>query len=51
MVEEYSALISNHIWDLVLAQSGLNFISSKLAYKVKYCSYGNVERYKACLIA
>ena len=51
MAKECHALVSNHTWDVVPTQFGLSLVGSNWVYRVKYCSDGSVERYKARLIA
>lgn len=51
MKEEYSALIRNKTWRLVPPQQGRNVISCKWIFKIKRKDDGNIERYKARLVA
>ena len=45
------AIKSNDVWDLVEFPNGAKPIRSKWVYKTKKDSLGNIERYKARLIA
>ena len=38
-------------WILVERQLGMSVIKNKWIFKIKYDSAGNVEHYKACLVA
>lgn len=44
-------LETNNTWVLTTLPEGKKFIGSKWVFKVKYNSYGTVERYKARLVA
>ena len=51
MKKEVTALQQNGTWDLVLLPKGKKAISCKWVYKIKKHADGNIERYKACLVA
>jgi hypothetical protein len=51
MKEELDALHKNHTWDLVDLPRGKSVIGCKRVYKIKTCSDGIVDRYKARLVA
>ncbi|XP_077252494.1 putative mitochondrial protein AtMg00820 [Tasmannia lanceolata] len=51
MVEEIVALKQNETWDLVPRPSGVKPISCKWVYKIKTKANGDLERYKARLVA
>ena len=48
---EYKALMKNKTWDLVNLPSGKNVVGSKWVFTTKHDSSGNVDRYKARLVA
>ena len=51
MHEEYQALIDNTTWKLVSPPINKSIIDNKWVYKLKYNKEGEIERYKARLVA
>ena len=51
MKEELDALSKNHTCDLVTLPPRQFVVGCKWIYKIKTCSDGFIERYKACLVA
>ena len=51
MCDEIKALRSNHTWSLVPFHPSMNVVGSKWVYRIKHRVDGNIERYKACLVA
>jgi hypothetical protein len=51
MTEGLDALHKNHTWDLVDLPQGKSIVGCKWVYKIKSCSDGTVDRYKARLVA
>jgi hypothetical protein len=47
MEAEYSALLSNHTWDLLPRPPGSNVVTGKWVFKHKFKADGSLERYKA----
>ena len=46
-----NSMASNGVWDLLELPNGAKIIGCKWVYKTKKDSLGNIERYKARLIA
>jgi hypothetical protein len=51
MVEEYSSIMTNNVWDIVSRPEGKFVVSSKWIYKIKHVADGSVEKYKARFVA
>ena len=51
MKDEINSLKRNNVWDLIQLPEGRKAIGCKWLYKIKYNADGNVERYKARLVA
>ena len=51
MDEEYSSLMSNDVWELVKLPKDERVVSSKWIFKCKIGATGNIDRYKARLVA
>jgi hypothetical protein len=51
MQEEYDSLVVNNIWSLVPLPEGRKPISCKWVFKIKHGVHGEVERYKAIVMA
>ena len=51
MEDEISSMASNGVWDLIELPNGAKAIGCKWVFKTKKNSLGNIERYKARLIA
>ena len=51
MESEYNSIMKNHTWDLVDHPTKRKVIGTKWVYKAKYKSDGNLEKYKAKLVA
>ena len=51
MNDEYNSLTKHNTWDLVDLPDGKNLVGSKWVYKTKYNSFGEIDRYKARLVA
>jgi histone deacetylase 1/2 len=47
MTDEFNALIKNNTWSLVPKPAGVNVISGKWVYRIKYNHDGTISRYKA----
>lgn len=51
MVEEYSSIMTNDVWEVVLRPKGISVVGSRWIYKIKYAADGSVEKYKARFVA
>ena len=51
MEREYDSLMENHTWKLVPPPPGRTIAQCKWVYKIKYTSTGEIDKYKARLVA
>jgi len=51
MVEEYSSIIKNKIWEVVSRPEGNSIVTSMWLYKIKHVADGSIEKFKARLMA
>lgn len=51
MIHELNALIQIGTWELVPQQKAQNILGCKWVFRIKQKADGNVDRYKACLVA
>lgn len=51
MVEEYSSIMRNDVWDTVSRPKGNSMVTSRWIYKIKYAMDGSVKKYKARFMA
>ena len=51
MEDEMKSLNANKVWDLKIIPKGAKIVGCKWVYKTKLDSQGNIERYKARLMA
>jgi hypothetical protein len=51
MVEEYTSIMSNDFWDIVLRLEGNSIVSSRRLYNIKHVSYGSIEKFKEIFVA
>eukprot|EP00253_Pinus_taeda_P005531 PITA_05531 len=51
MVEEYSSIMTNDVWEVVPRPQDRSVVGSRWIYKVKYATDGSVEKYKARFMA
>ena len=51
IMEEMQALKKNDTWDIVELPKGKYLVGCKWVFTIKYKSDGNIERYKAQLVA
>jgi hypothetical protein len=46
MVEEYTSIMKNDVWDIVPRPKGKSIVSSKWLHKIKHVANGNIEKFK-----
>jgi hypothetical protein len=51
MTKEYSSLMKNHTWDLILLPKGQNLFRCNWVFRIKYTTNGYVHKHKTCLVA
>jgi hypothetical protein len=51
MIEEIESMAKNQVWEIVELPQGVKAIGCKWIYKTKKDSNGNIDRYKARLVA
>eukprot|EP00253_Pinus_taeda_P019797 PITA_19797 len=51
MVEEYSSIMVNDVWEVVPRPQDRSVVGLRWIYKVKYVADGSVEKYKARFVA
>ena len=51
MVEEYSSIMKNDVWDIVPRPEGKSMVTSRWIYKIKHATDGSIEKYKARFVA
>ena len=51
MEDEMKSMNANKVWDLEIIPKGAKTVGCKWVYKTKLNSQGNIERYKARLVA
>eukprot|EP00253_Pinus_taeda_P009141 PITA_09141 len=51
MVEEYSSVMTNDVWEVVPRLEDRSIVRSRLIYKIKYVVDGSIKKYKARFMA
>jgi hypothetical protein len=51
MVEEYSSIMKNNVWEVVSRPEGKSVVTSRWIYKIKYVVDGRIEKFKAQFVA
>jgi hypothetical protein len=46
MVEEYTSIMRNDVWDIVSRPEGKSVVSSRWLYKIKHVADGSIEKFK-----
>jgi len=45
-MEEYNSIIINDVWEVMPRPVDRSFVGSRWTYKIKYVTYGNMEKHK-----
>ena len=51
MVEEYSSIMTNDVWEVVPRPQDRFVVGSRWIYKIKYVEDGSIEKFKARFVA
>ena len=51
MIEEYSSIMKNDVWEVVPRPTGKSVVTSRWLYKIKHVVDGSIEKYKARFVA
>ena len=51
MVEEYTSIMRNGVWNIVPILKGKSFVSSRWLYKIKSVGDGSIENFKVKFVA
>jgi hypothetical protein len=51
MMEEYTSIIKNDVWEIVPRPQNKSIVSSKWIYKLKHATDGSVDKHKARFVA
>eukprot|EP00253_Pinus_taeda_P026032 PITA_26032 len=51
MMEEYSSIMKNDVWEVVLRPEGKSIFTSRWLYMIKHATDGNIEMFKARFVA
>eukprot|EP00253_Pinus_taeda_P021357 PITA_21357 len=51
MMEEYSSIMKNDVWEVVPSPKGKSVVTSKWLYKIKHATNGSIEKFKARFVA
>ena len=46
MVEEYSSIMQNDVWEVVPRPTDREIVGSRWIYKIKHGANGSIEKYK-----
>ena len=53
-MEEYSSIMKNNVWEVVLRPKGKSVVTSRWLYKIKHVAHatdGSIEKFKARFVA
>jgi hypothetical protein len=51
MMEEYTSIMKNNVWEIVPRPKNKFVVSSKWIYKIKHATNGSIDKYKARFVA
>ena len=51
MVEEYSSIMTNDVWEVVPRPRNRSVVGSRWIYKIKYATDESIEKFKARFVA
>ena len=51
MIEEYSSIMKNDVWEVVPRLTRKSVVTSRWLYKIKHVVDGSIEKYKARFVA
>ena len=51
MVEEYSSIMTNDVWEVVPRPQARSVVGSRWIYKIKHAADDNIEKFKARFVA
>ena len=51
MIEEYSSIMKNDVWEVVPKPTGKSVVTSRWLYKIKHVVNGSIENCKARFVA
>jgi len=51
MMEEYSSIMKNDVWEVVPRPEGKSVVTSRWLYKIKHVADGSIEKFKARFVA
>ena len=51
MMEEYSSIMKNAVWEIVLRPEGKSIVTSRWLYKINHVADGNIKKFKARFVA
>ena len=51
MVEEYSSIMTNDVWEVVPKLQDKSVLGSRWIYKIKCAANGSIEKFKARFVA
>jgi hypothetical protein len=51
MMEEYSSIMKNDVWEVVPCPEGKSMVGSRWIYNIKHVVDGILEKFKSCFVA